>query len=267
VKRAQRRAALAGARLFDAHRRGEPFAPLPAELAPRTREEAYAIQDTFVALRADALGPVVGFKIALTTPQMRRMAGIEHPLSGAVLETTVRRSPARVRAADYQHLLVEFEIAVELAEDLPVADAPFSREHVARAVGAVLPSFELADDRHADYARLPHFPLELIADNAWNEGAVLGEPRRDWRGLDLAALRGVVHVNGKRIGEGVGADALGHPLEAVAWVANHFATAGRGLWKGCTILTGSLVKSYFPAAGDELRFALDGLGEVVLNVD
>ena len=38
--------------LFDAHERRERFTPLPPELAPRTGEEGYAIQDAFLALRA-----------------------------------------------------------------------------------------------------------------------------------------------------------------------------------------------------------------------
>jgi len=58
---------------------------------------------------------------------------VEEPQAGAMLECTVLRTPASVRAADYCRLLVEFEIAVEIAEDLPAADAPFSRERVAKA--------------------------------------------------------------------------------------------------------------------------------------
>ena len=87
-----------------------------------------------------------------------------------MLESTLHRSPARVRAADYVRLIVEFEIAVHIAEDLPAADRPFSRARVAEAVGAVMPALELADDRDADYKELARHPLELIADNCWNEG-------------------------------------------------------------------------------------------------
>src|SRR4029077_10797708 len=103
-----------------------------------------------------------------------RLGGVVPRQAGVMLESTVRRSPARIRAADYVGLIVEFEIAVEMADDLPAADAPFSRERVAKAVGAVMPAIEIADDRNADYAQLVQHPLDLIADNTWNEGAVLG---------------------------------------------------------------------------------------------
>lgn len=253
--------------LLDAHDRREPFRPLPDELAPRSVDDAYAVQDAFVALRAERLGGIVGYKIALATRAMQAFVGVAAPQAGCLLESGLRRSPARVRAADYVRLIVEFEIGVRLADDLPAADAPYSRERVASVVDAVVPALELADDRAADYATLRQHPLDLIADNTWNEGAVLGSAAGEWRGADLAAIRGRAYVNGKLAGEGIGADAMGHPFDAVAWVAGHLASLGRGLLRGDVVITGSLVTSKTVQPGDVVRFALDGLGEVELGVD
>ena len=172
-----------------------------------------------------------------------------------------------MRAADYQRLLLEFEIAVQMAEDLPAADAPFSRERVAQAVGALMPALELADDRHADYAQLAKHPFELIADNTWNEGVVLGYPVNEWHALDLAAARGCATINGRPVGEGVGGDAMGHPLDSVAWIANHLAAHRRGLLRSDIVITGSLITSKHARAGDLVRFSVEGLGEVELRVD
>jgi 2-keto-4-pentenoate hydratase len=257
----------AARRLFQAHERRESFAPLPAGLAPRTEEEAYAIQDAFVALRAGKRGAIVGYKIALSSAEMRRFVGVEHPQSGAMLESTIRRTPASVRAADYVRLIVEFEIAVQMADDLPAADAPFSRERVAKAVGAVMPALELADDRAADYAELRKHPFELIADNTWNEGAVLGYPIDDWQSLDLTRARGVALINGEPVGEGRGADAMGHPFSAVAWIADHLASHGRGLLRGDLVITGSIITSKNVKPGDLVKFSVEGLGDVELRVD
>src|SRR5688572_25453362 len=172
--------------LFDAHERRQAFAPLPPELSAASAAEAYAIQDAFVALRAQKLGAVVGYKIALSSAQMQRFVGVDTPMAGMILESTVHRTPAQLRAADYLNPIVEFEIGVEIAEDLPAADAPYTRERVARAVGAIMPAIELADDRKADYSGLARHPLDLIADNTWNEGAVLGYSLPDWQRADLA---------------------------------------------------------------------------------
>ncbi len=252
---------------MQAHARRERFAPLPPGLAPHSAEDAYAIQDAYVALRAHSLGAIAGYKIALSSKEMQRFVGVDAPQAGVLLERTVRRSPARVRASDYVRLIVEFEIAVQLAVDLPVADAPYSRGRIAASLRAVMPAIEIADDRNADYQQLAKHPFELIADNGWNEGAVLGQPVVSWKSLDLAALRGVATINGEKVGEGVGAAALGHPLDAVAWIANHLAAHGRGLVFRDVVITGSMITSKTVKAGDLVRFSVENLGEVELRVD
>ena len=257
----------AAQRLFEAHERGDRFAPLPVELAPRTEEAAYAIQDAFVALRAERRGAIAGYKIALSSAAMRRYVGVEHPQAGILFESTLLRTPAEVRAADYQRLVLEFEIAVQLAEDLPAADAPFSPERVAEAAAAVMPAIELLDDRNADYAELARHPFELIADNGWNEGAVLGYPVDAWHVFDLAAVRGRATINGEAVGEGLGADAMGHPFSSVAWIADHLARHGRGLLRGDLVITGSIITSKNAHPGDLVRFSIDEIGEVELRVE
>ena len=257
----------AAARLYEAHQRRERFAPLPAGLAPRGAEDAYAIQDAFVALRAARFGPIAGYKIALSSPEMQRFVGVDTPQAGAILRSQVRLTPARIRASDYVRLIVEFEVGVEMGEDLPAADAPFTRERILRAIGAVMPAIEIADDRDADYTQLAQHPYELIADNSWNEGAVLGEPARDWKSLDLGQVLGVAKINGKRVGEGRGEAAMGHPFDAVAWIANHLASLGRGLLRGEIVITGSLITSKTAKPGDRIEFDLAGLGRAELSVD
>jgi 2-keto-4-pentenoate hydratase len=253
--------------LLEAHERRERFVPLPPDLAPRSAEEAYAIQDAFVALRSDRRGAIAGYKIALSSAEMQRFVGVDAPQAGVMLESTLHRTPARVRAADYVRLIIEFEVAFEMAADLPAADAPYTRENLAPFVRAAMPAIELADDRGADYTQLARHPLELIADNGWNEGAVLGVPVESWRGLDLGAVRGVAKINGRVVGEGVGAAALGHPLDALAWIANHLAAHGRALVFRDVVITGSLITSKFPQPGDLVTFSLEGLGSVELRVD
>jgi len=257
----------AGEWLFQAHERRERFAPLPPELAPRDLGEAYAIQGQFVGRRAQKLGPVSGYKIALTTPAMRSLVGMDDSVAGDITESTIHRGGARVRAADYRHLLVEFEIAFEMGDDVPVIDAPYTRESITRCVAAAMPAIELADDRDADYAALKTHPLMLAADNAWNEGLVLGAPVRDWKALDLAALRGVASINGQEAGAGQGREVMGHPLEALVWLANNLAARGLGLWRGDVVTTGSLVTSKFPKAGDRVRWDAGPLGAVELQVE
>jgi len=253
--------------LVQRHRARHRPPPLPAACLPRDIGEAYAMQDEFVALKSRECGPVVGYKIALTTPQMRRFVGLRDSIAGCLHARQVVRAPASVRVADYGRLLVEFEIALLLGSDIRADGEAHAPHRVASAVAAVMPAFELADDLGADYATLASRGLELAADNAWNEGAVLGQPVEDWRAIDLASVRGVARVNGKVAGEGRGGDAMGSPLAALAWIANHLRRRGRSLRKGDIVITGSLVPSQFPQAGDVVQFEAGPLGAVELKVD
>jgi 2-keto-4-pentenoate hydratase len=240
--------------------------PMPLALAPRDLTEAYAVQDAFVALKAAQCGPVAGHKIALTSAQMQAMVGLHAPIGGRMHARQLVGGPAKVRARDYIRLIVEFEIGFRMGGDLPPRASPYAFEEVGAAVAAAMPALELADDRGADYTTLSARALELSADNAWNEGAVLGAPVADWRSLDLAALRGTATINGEIVGEGCGADAMGHPLAALRWVANHLGARGQGLRRGDIVICGSLVTSKFPAAGDRVRFDAGPLGGVELHV-
>jgi 2-keto-4-pentenoate hydratase len=96
---------------------------------------------------------------------------------------------------------------------------------------------------------------------------VLGKALRDWRSLDLGRALGVASINGRKVGEGRGEAAMGHPLDAVAWIANHLASQERGLLRGEIVLTGSLIASQTVKAGDRVEFAVDGPGKAELSVD
>ncbi len=195
------RAAAAAKRLFDEHREGERFTGLPADLGPRNLEEAHAIQDCLQRLNEEhGLGPLAGWKVALTTPVMQRLAGIGHPCAGGIHEAFVYRSPAALNAGDYVRIGVEAEIAVRLSADL--AGGGHTRDSVAAAVGALAPAIEIVDDRACDYDEL--------------DGGL--------------------------------------------------ADRGRGLRAGDVVMTGSMVATKWPSAGDEIVVAVDGLGETLLRL-
>jgi 2-keto-4-pentenoate hydratase len=261
------RVARAARWLVQQHRERIAFAGFPAQIAPRDLDEAYAVQDAFVRLKSRDCGPVTGWKIALSNPAMQRFVGLVEPVAGCLLARQVVASPARTTAGGYGRLLVEFEIAVQLGADLPPLGRRYTRADVQDAVAAVRPAFELADDRGADYAGLWAHGLQLVADNAWNEGAVLGAGRNDWRALDLAAMRGVVSLDGIVIGEGRGGDLMGHPLDALAWLADCLSRRAITMRAGDVAILGSLVTSKFPLAGQRLRFELDGFAPIELAVD
>jgi len=257
--------------LFEQHAAGQRFAPLAGDLLPADMAAAYDVQDALVALRCGAWNcGLVGYKVALTTPAMRKFVGYDNSIAGQMLAGWVSPSPATVHLSRFGRLGFECELAFLLGADLPPGGAEVDRAAVSRAIAAVAPAFELVDDRNADYSAFGKDDaavLSLAADNAWNHGVVLGTWREDWASIDLAAVHGVLHINGTQAGEGWGRDVLGHPLDAMVWTARHLHQRGRTLKKGQLVITGSLITSKFPQAGDRARFRAAGVGEIELLVE
>jgi 2-keto-4-pentenoate hydratase len=235
------------------------FAGLPDGRRPQDEAEAYAIQDALhTRLVAAGRGPLVGYKIGCTTPVMQRFLGIDNPCAGGVLQQGVQRREGTFRHADFLRVGVECEIAVSLARDLPASAAPYDRHKVGDAVGACMAAIEIVDDRYQDYRALD--PLTLVADDFFHAGCVLGEPEQDWRKLDLPAVRGHMMINGAEVGSGQGRDVLGHPLSALAWLANLRAGQGKPLCAGAFVLLGSVVETRWLEPGDLVEIAIEGLG-------
>ena len=250
---------------LEMHRTRTRYRPLDAALRAAPLDDAYRIQDALHRLMAEAgRGDIAGWKIALTSRAMQQLTGVDQPAAGAIFSTVVHPSPARIDLAAYHHLGVEFEIAVRLTADLPAAGGPWTRASVDGRVVACVPAFEPVEDGDADYTTLDAFTL--VAQNTWNGGVVLGTPLADWRSVDLETAVTRCWINDEPGGQGKTGDAMGHPLEAVAWLANLLNRRGRALERGMLVMTGSSITTRFPAPGDRIRFAVDGLGEAALEV-
>ena len=250
---------------FEMHAKRSRYRPLDAALRAGPLDDAYRIQDALHEIMAKAgRGDVAGWKIALTSKAMQQMTGVDQPAAGAIFSTVVHPSPHRLDLGAYHHLGVEFEVAVRLGDDLPASGGPWTRASVASKVAACLPAFELVEDGDADYKTLDAFTL--IAQNTWNGGVVLGAPVTSWRSLDLETAVTRCWINNEPSGQGKTGDALGHPFEAVAWLANLLNRRGRQLTRDMIVMTGSSITTKFAAPGDRVRFAIDGLGEIALEV-
>jgi 2-oxo-3-hexenedioate decarboxylase/2-keto-4-pentenoate hydratase len=193
---------------------------------------------------------------------MQQLMGIDEPCGGAVFVSEIHASPATLRRADFGQVAVECEIAVRVGRDLPGGQ---SREEVAAAIASCHAAIELIDDARADYKQFG--ALDLVADNAWNGGLVIGSAVKEWRHLDLAALRGTMSLGGRVAGHGTGADVLGHPLNALVWLADTLARRGRPLRAGMVITTGSIVATQWPQAGETVEVEIEGLGKALATFE
>ncbi|MBV8505754.1 MAG: fumarylacetoacetate hydrolase family protein [Alphaproteobacteria bacterium] len=247
-------------RIVELFRRRQPIEILPAELYPQDLDEAYAIRQVFQEIEeTKGRGDAAGYKIGLTTPIMQRLCGIDEPCYGAIFAREVHHRRAELAAADYCRLGIETEIAFRLGADLPKGAEP---GEIAAAVESCMAAIELIEDLHYDYKRLD--ASAMVAGNVWNAGVVLGTPMTDWRTPDLARATARLSINGQEIGSGNGGDVMGHPLNALAWLAKKLAAAGTPLRRGMIVMTGSMVPIQYPAAGELVAIEVAGLGAAEL---
>ena len=82
----------------------------------------------------------------------------------------------------------------------------------------------------------------------------------------MASLAGTVRRNGEVVDRGSGRDVLGHPLNVLAWLANHLNAAGDELRAGDLVMTGDLVTTKFVVPGEHYAFELIGLGSVDVRI-
>lgn len=237
-----------------------PLPTLPQRIMPKSIADGYRVQSEVHQILASELGPLVGYKIGCTSEVMQKYLAIPHPCAGGVHAREAHQSGVVLKATAFVRVGVECEIAVRLGRDLVPGGAPFTRDSVADSIECYLPAIEIVDDRYVRWETLG--APTLIADDFFAAGIVLGEPVAPSAVADLIRVEGRALINGQETGRGTGADVLGHPHNALAWLANHLASEGVGLRAGDIVMTGSLVKTMWLKAGDEATMEFSDLGTV-----
>lgn len=257
------RADAIAAEIMRQHRAGETYRNLSGDLAPRDMEEAYAAQFRLHQMHArDGRGPLGGRKIALASKVQQALCGIDHPLAGGLFAREILPSPAAIRLADFHGLGLEFELAAKLGADIGPGDGPFDAAAIRDRVASIHPALEIIIDRGADYSDLSG--LSMAADNAWSGGAVIGPAIPGWRDQDVDELTGALFWNEEPAGTARIGDA--DPFGSLAWVAGVVTGAGGSLKAGDIVITGSVIRTRAPAAGDRVVYRIGDGHEAALSI-
>lgn len=241
------------------------MADLPEAVKPQTLEAAYDVQDGLIPLLlAHFGGGTVGYKIACTNEIAQKQLHVPHPFFGRMLAGTTQDSPGELQASEFFMMVMEAEFAFQMAKDLPATGVDWTREQVADAVLGVMAGIEVVDSRYDSWTTMG--APSLIADNACHGAWIHGPLVTDWRGIDLAAQKVRLVINGKLKDEGSGAAVLGHPLNALTWLANALNARGLGLKAGDCITTGVTTDIYLASAGDRVEADFGPVGHVELTI-
>ncbi|MGT2510880.1 2-oxopent-4-enoate hydratase [Cupriavidus basilensis] len=232
-----------------------PVSPLSKRGHNLTVLDAYRIQQRFVARRLAHGDRITGKKIGATSLAVQQMLDVHQPDFGMLLESMHYAAGTPIPTDTLIQPRAEGEIAFFLSRDL--RGPGITRADVLAATEAVSACFEIVDSRILDWRiRIE----DTVADNASCGVYVLASERVSPAKLNLAACRMTLEKNGSCVATGHGSAALGHPADAVAWLANTLGEIGVGLLAGETVLSGSLAALIPVCAGDRLRMHITGIG-------
>lgn len=227
---------------------GSRLAGLPRQLRPPTRKDGYAIQ---AHLERSGAAPLVGWKIAATSPAGQAHINVDGPIAGRILAERLLRPGMAVPLDHNQMRVAEPEFAFRMGTKLPPRARPYEMAEVLAAVDGLHLAIEVPDSRFEDFTSVG--APQLIADNACAHLFLLGEETKaDWRDLDLAAHQVVGRVLGTTEREGSGANVLNDPRLALVWLVNELSRNGEAVLAGQIVSTGTCMAPLEVEPGDEV---------------
>ncbi|HEY7689321.1 MAG TPA: fumarylacetoacetate hydrolase family protein [Dongiaceae bacterium] len=248
-----RRAALLIRSCWEERRR---MAALPEDCRPKRLRDGYEIQAALEPLH----GPTIGWKIAATSEAGQKHIGVDAPLAGRLFKRFAQTDGALLPAAHLHMRVAEAEFAFKMKRDLPPRPDPYSQGEVMAAVDTLHLAIEVPDSRYDDFVTIG--APSLVADDSCAAYFVLGPEAPNWRSIDLPSHKVTARKNGTDVAEGSGANVLGDPRAALAWIANDLQGRGDFLRAGEIVTTGTCVKPVDIAPGDSVVMDFGALGKV-----
>jgi 2-keto-4-pentenoate hydratase len=249
-------------RLNEAWENREPIAPLSESEGLEDVDRAYEIQTLWSEMRIGRGERIIGRKIGLTSFAMQEQLGVSEPDYGSLWDS--RYFPAQggrteMPAEPFLQPFLEGELAFLIGR--PLAGPNVTLQEALAATDALAVAVEVVDSRIEDWnIKLP----DTIADNASYGAFTTGPWSRSLREVDLRTVGMLINQSGSRVAEGMGSASLGHPAEAVAWLANKLSSFGTTLEPGDIVLSGSLGNAVPVHEGDV--FVLEAHGQSPFTV-
>jgi 2-oxo-3-hexenedioate decarboxylase len=245
---------------------------------PSTSDPSFGLAKAYQVLariRAERLRRgerMVGRKIGFTNRNIWPEYGVDSPIWAPVYDTTLvdgGRDPGAFSLARTLSPRIEPEIAFGLRSG--VRSGLRDLEAILEAVEWVAPAFEVVDCFHRDW----RFRVQdTVAQQGLHAALIVGarvalDPKRraDWASR-LETCRASLYRDGELADSGIGANALGHPALALAFLADLLAGQPQfePLAAGEIVTTGTLTAALPIAARQTWRFELDGIELAPLSV-
>lgn len=247
-------------RLQEAAATQQPTTPIRDLIDPLDIRSAYEVQQRLIADRAGSGASVLGRKIGLTSEAVQRQLDVSQPDFGVLLDNMQVIDGNNISLDAVMQPRVEAEIAFVLSKDLD--KGPLNIETIREAIAYAVPAIEICG------SRIFNWDISLadtVADNASAGAFVLGATRRTLNEFEPRDVQMNLKFDDEVVSTGVGADCMGDPLAAVAWLAKTALEFNKPLLRGEIILSGALgpMKAVTTACG--ICATISGLGTVSVN--
>ena len=162
--------------------------------------------------------------------------------------------------------VAEPEFAFRFASALKPRRKEYPLEDVLGAVGSLHPAIEIPDSRFENFATVGE--AQLIADNACAHEFILGPAAEtDWRAIDLSQHKATIEAVGGEVHDGIGANVLGDPRDALLWLVQEVTGLGLTIEAGQIVTTGTCAEPLDIEPGDEVIADFGALGDVNVSFD
>jgi 2-keto-4-pentenoate hydratase len=199
----------------------------------------------------------IGWKVGFGAPAALEKLAIDRPLVGFLMERGLLADGASVEVGSWATPMLEPEIAVHLARDVP-GDA--SWEDARAAIGGLSAAIELAD-----LDPPPTDPRAILAGNIFHRHVLLGSVDPDRSTGEGVAAR--VLVDGEEVAANDDPATLtGEIVEVVRLTAETLDACGERLRAGEVVITGSMTPPQPVAAGQRVEVELGPLGRLALRL-
>ncbi|MBU9618567.1 2-keto-4-pentenoate hydratase [Burkholderia multivorans] len=249
-------------RLRRAERTGDFIEPLHRTNAGLSIDDAYAIQQINIQQRINEGSRRVGCKIGLTSAAVQKQLGVDQPDFGVLLDDMAYGNQETVPWSVLSQPKIEAEVAFVMGRDI-ASDKPGHLD-LLNAIEYVLPALEIVGSRIRDWEI---GIVDTIADNASSSAFVLGNRPVKLSDVDLRLCGMVTERCGEVVSLGVGAACMGHPVNALVWLARTMAARGVPLRAGDVVLSGALGPMVNVRPGDVFETQIQGLGAVRVSFD
>jgi 2-keto-4-pentenoate hydratase len=251
-----------GEELNDLHRQPRQVAPFSARYPGLTPESGYAAARKLHAHRLAHGWKLEGRKIGCSNRTLWERYGVHEPMWGAIYDRTIIRAQenkAIVPLAGLVQPRIEPEICFRLKARPAVSKDP---QALLDCIEWIAHSVEIVQCHHPEWKVTI---ADCTADNGLHGRLVVGTPVAVEKIAGLAAalpfLKVALRKSGELMDQGIGANVLGSPLLALAFLVEILSkqSASPPLQAGEIISTGTLTDAHPVAPGETWSTEIRGL--------